>query len=324
MPTASIIVPVYNVRDYLETCVDSLLAQTCPDFELLLIDDGSTDGSSRLCDLLTEKDSRIRVIHQENRGLGGARNTGIDAAQGEWLLLVDSDDTLAPETLERTLAAARSTGADLAVFGLRSVDERGNTLRLVKEDLPAGQAFTLEQRPDLLLMAPSAANKLYHRDLFTRSEVRFPPRVWYEDVRTTPKLLTASRGVTAVDYPGYNYLQRKGSIMLSPNVARNREILDAFDDLLLWFADHALGVPYHRELEYLCLYHAFLTSSVRVLRQDKNSPLPGEFAAYLREHFPGYKNNPYLSRLSRNERVLLTLLEKRQYAAIRLIFKLKG
>ena len=105
MPKATVVVPVYNVEKYLEKCVDSILAQTEPDFELLLVDDGSTDGSGRLCDKLAEKDGRVRVIHQKNQGLGGARNTGIQQAQGDWLLLVDSDDWIEPQTLEKTMEA---------------------------------------------------------------------------------------------------------------------------------------------------------------------------------------------------------------------------
>lgn len=324
MPKASVIVPVYNVREYLEKCVRSVLAQTEPDFELLLVDDGSTDGSGDLCDRLAGTDPRIRVIHQENRGLGGARNTGIAAARGDWLLLVDSDDWIEPEILARSLTAAEKAGADLAVFGLRSVDEEGNTLRLIREDLPLGQPLFLPDCPELLLIAPSAANKLYRRELFQRAGAQYPPRVWYEDLRTTPKLLAAARSVVFLDYPGYNYLQRAGSIMQSRNIDRNGEILDALDDLLAWFQENGLRDTYRGELEYLALYHGYLTASVRVIRLDKNHPLVGKFAAALRERFPDYRRNPYLSRLTRNERILLFLLERRQYGLIRLIFKLKG
>ena len=100
MPKASVIVPVYNVEGYLEKCVQSVLAQTEKDFELLLVDDGSTDHSGKLCDTLAQTDSRIRVIHQQNQGLGGARNTGIREAKAPWILLADSDDWIEPEILE--------------------------------------------------------------------------------------------------------------------------------------------------------------------------------------------------------------------------------
>ena len=105
MPKASIIVPVYKVEDYLEKCVQSILAQTEADFELILVDDGSPDRCGAMCDRLAQTDARIRVIHQENQGLGAARNTGIQAASGDWLLLVDSDDWIEPQLLEKALEA---------------------------------------------------------------------------------------------------------------------------------------------------------------------------------------------------------------------------
>ena len=135
---ASVIVPVYNVEAYLEKCVQSILRQTEQDFELLLVDDGSTDSSGQLCEELAKKDSRIRVIHQENQGLGGARNTGIREAKGDWLLLVDSDDWIEPEILEKTLEAGLREEADMVVFPFRSVDEEGRELAVFRENIPGG------------------------------------------------------------------------------------------------------------------------------------------------------------------------------------------
>ena len=100
-PEISVIVPVYRVEKYLNDCIDSILAQTFTDFELILVDDGSPDGCPALCDAAAAKDSRIRVIHQKNRGLSGARNAGLDAAEGEWIAFVDSDDMLLPQALEQ-------------------------------------------------------------------------------------------------------------------------------------------------------------------------------------------------------------------------------
>ena len=189
MPKATVVVPVYNVEKYLEKCVDSILAQTEPDFELLLVDDGSTDGSGRLCDKLAEKDGRVRVIHQKNQGLGGARNTGIQQAQGDWLLLVDSDDWIEPQTLEKTMEAGLREEADLVMFAYRSVDEGGRILQTYMENAPKDRGLPLEQQPALLLTSPSACIRLYRRELLERTGILFPPRVWYEDMRTTPKLL---------------------------------------------------------------------------------------------------------------------------------------
>jgi glycosyltransferase involved in cell wall biosynthesis len=324
MPKATVIVPVYNVEAYLEKCVDSILAQTEPDFELLLVDDGSTDNSGALCDKLAQKDSRIQVIHQKNQGLGGARNTGIKAASGDWVLLVDSDDWIEPELLEKTLEAGLREEADLVMFGFRSVDEQGNTLQTFVEDVPTDQGLTLKDHPDLLLTAPSAWRRLYRRELLVRTGILYPPRVWYEDIRTTPKLLAAADRVVFLSYVGYDYLSRTGSITKNQNADRNQEILWAFDDLLPYFQEQGLFERYRQELCYLTLFHAYLTASVRVLLIDRKHPLLGEFRDYLNKWFPDYRRCKYLPRLSRVHKLLLSLLEKRMYGLVALLFRLKG
>ena len=109
----SVIVPVYNVEPYLRKCLDSIVNQTYRDFEILIIDDGSTDGSGRICDEYAEKDSRIKVFHTENRGLSCARNLGLAEAKGEWIGFVDSDDWIEPDMYEVLIRRAEETGADV-------------------------------------------------------------------------------------------------------------------------------------------------------------------------------------------------------------------
>lgn len=142
-PLLSIIVPVYDVERYLPKCMDSILAQTFTDFELILVDDGSPDNCPALCDAAAAKDARIRVIHQKNGGLSAARNAGLDAARGAWIGFVDSDDYIAPEMYEALYHAVQSTGADLALCDYAEVDETGAPcqsmhIRLEKRTLPGG------------------------------------------------------------------------------------------------------------------------------------------------------------------------------------------
>ena len=324
MPKASVIVPVYNVEAYLEKCVQSILRQTERDFELLLVDDGSTDSSGQLCEELAKKDSRVRVIHQENQGLGGARNTGIREAKGDWLLLVDSDDWIEPEILEKSLEAGLREEADMVVFPFRSVDEEGRELAVFRENIPVGRAFALKERKDILLTAPVAWNKLYRTAFFRETGLAYPSRVWYEDIRTTPKLMALARRMVFLGDIGYNYLQRQGSIMNSGKVARNVEIIQAFDDILPWFREHVLFAEYRQELEYLAVFHAYLTASVRVILADRKSPLLARLAAYLQEQFPTWRKNAYLSRLGAKRRLLVFLLGIKWYWAVALLFMLKG
>lgn len=117
----SLIVPVYNARDYLDTCVDSLLHQTHADIQVILVDDGSTDGSADLCDAWADKDARVMVIHRANSGVSAARNAGLDAADGDWLEFVDADDWLEEETVEELLELVHDRHAQMAIFNYRSV-----------------------------------------------------------------------------------------------------------------------------------------------------------------------------------------------------------
>ena len=324
MPKASVIVPVYKVEEYLEKCVQSILAQTERDFELILVDDGSPDRCGALCDSLAQTDSRIRVIHQENQGLGGARNTGIREARGDWLLLVDSDDWIEPKILEKAMEAGLRGEADLVMFAFRTVDEQGRELGVFREDMPKERGITLQEHKEALLTAPCAWNKLYRRSFFQGTGLAYPPRVWYEDLRTSSKLMAKAGRMVFLDEVGYNYLQRQGSIMKSANLERNQEILDAFDDLLPWFRKEGLFEAYRRELEYLAVFHVYLTAGVRVALADRKSPLLRELAAYVEERFPGWRQNPYLPKLGGKRRLLVSLLQKKWYWAVSLLFKLKG
>ena len=114
-PEISVIVPVYKVEKYLNECIDSILAQTFTDFELILVDDGSPDSCPALCDAAAEKDSRVRVIHKINGGVSTARNAGLAAAQGNWIAFVDSDDRVLPQFLEKLYSAALEKNTDISM-----------------------------------------------------------------------------------------------------------------------------------------------------------------------------------------------------------------
>ena len=122
--TVSVIVPVYNCKDYLPKCIESILNQTYPQIQLILIDDGSSDGSGEICDTFAAKDRRIQVIHQKNQGVSAARNAGLDAAAGEYLLFVDSDDQIAADTIETSLNGFVDDTIDVVVFGVTKIRER--------------------------------------------------------------------------------------------------------------------------------------------------------------------------------------------------------
>ena len=322
----SIVIPVYNVADYLRACVDSVLVNDCTDCEIILVDDGSTDGiCPALCDEIAgEHPDLIRVIHQENRGLGGARNTGLEAALGDYLFFVDSDDTIEPDSLAKLSAAIEKSGAEIVAFNLASDDGAGHLTPVKANCFRSDSVFCLNDHSEFLLSLPSAWSRVWKRELFIRTGVRYPSRVWYEDIRTSTKLFAAAQSVYTIDNSLYRYLQRPGSIMNSGSLDRNREILDAFDDILNWFEGNGLAERYRNELTRLAVDHILLAASVRVARIDPKHYLLKEFAVYMDARFPGYQSNPYISQLSSLHKLLLKLIGMKQYGLIRLLFRIKG
>ena len=209
----SVIVPVYKVEDLLCRCVDSILAQTFGNLEIILVDDGSPDNCGIICDEYADKDSRIRVIHKSNGGLSSARNAGLDIATGDYIAFVDSDDWIEPDTYEHLLGAAMRYDVKLVCAGRFDVDsatgEKTKGLCPPKEEVVSGREMC--RRIFLWENMDSASwDKLYHRSLFR--EIRFPLGKIVEDVPIMYLIALDAGSVAMCDKPVYNYYHRPGSI----------------------------------------------------------------------------------------------------------------
>ena len=225
-PLLSIIVPVYKVENYLPKCIDSILAQTFTDFELILVDDGSPDNCPALCDAAAEKDARVRVIHQKNGGLSAARNAGLDAARGAWIGFVDSDDYIAPEMYEVLYQAVQSTGADLALCDYAEVDEAGTPCPQMHVSLSEGELTGQELLKRASgLMVQLAWNKLYRRAIFT--QLRYPEGKLNEDLFLIPEVCLQIQKAVVVPKALYYYVQRGGSIMSGNKTLRHFDAAEA-------------------------------------------------------------------------------------------------
>ncbi len=234
----SIVVPVYNVADYLPGCIASILSQDFTDYELILVDDGSTDNSGDLCEQLAAAHPTrlIRVIHQENKGLGGARNTGMQAACGEFLFFIDSDDTIAAGCLRKIAAYSEAhPEADIVAFDYVKVNEDGKVLFQHHSYPENGICASVREKKDLLLLEHSACDKVIRRTLFLKTGITFPERLWFEDLATIIKLYPHAKKIGYMQEGFYLYLERAGSIMNSEKCGRNIDIITVFDSLLPYF-----------------------------------------------------------------------------------------
>lgn len=215
----SVIVPVYNVELYLEKCVNSILEQTFKDFELILVDDGSSDSSSQICEAY-KRDERVIVIHKSNGGLSDARNIGIRQSKGEYLSFIDSDDWIDKDMFLEMLQAVSETDSDIVVCGHRVVTVSGEVEETVvfKNDMVLSRTDATK----LILKdedIPSFAwNKIYRKNLF--DTILFPKGRIYEDTATIYKCFNLANRVTIINRVFYNYLRRPGSICLDVNVEK--------------------------------------------------------------------------------------------------------
>lgn len=219
----SVIVPVYRTERTVERCVDSILAQSHKALDVLLIDDGSPDSCPRLCDRMAQGDARIRVIHQPNKGLSEARNTGVNAARGRFVAFVDSDDTVAPDFIASMLAVAADADADLVLCGF-AVERHGGIVRLpgLSEPMePRRFMRYMFTQDDHIPRFSVAWNKLYERGLCER--VPFPAGRLYEDSATYFRFVDQARRIAFVNRPLYFYTDNADGIM------RRRADLRAFD-----------------------------------------------------------------------------------------------
>ncbi len=243
----SVIIPVYNVERYLDACVASVCSQTYQNIEIILVDDGSTDRSSEICEEWAERDDRISVIHKKNGGLSSARNAGLDSAKGAYVLFVDSDDTICNNLLEKTIPHM-DIGFETVSFGYKLVFES-------KEQnicFPAKEYYleTDEQKKDFLIgpffkfkVGWSAWNRVFRRDYIERYQIRFvdTARIFAEDQHFSLCYLSHCSRIKAISDCLYHYFQRADSIMgtsrrLSQiHVGQNNELAkDVYDTFSKW------------------------------------------------------------------------------------------
>lgn len=247
-PLVSVVIPVYNVSRYLPQCMDSVIRQTYRNMEIILVDDGSTDGSGRICDEYAQRDARVCVVHSLNKGLASARNLGLDHIRGEYISFVDSDDWIEPHTIETLISTAINTGADIAVAG-RCSEYIGKTVSTQKKDydIKVFQGEEILEAYAKGVFYDVVWNKLYCRECFDR--ITFPDGHNYEDVFTTPSLLgdAAEQGkkVAAVSEELFHFRMRKSSITHTYSLGN---LVDCWE-------------AYHRKFEVMPEYKELLLSS---------------------------------------------------------------
>ena len=316
----SIIVPVYNAAAFLNATVSSVQQQSFADWELLLVDDGSTDGvTDKLCDEFAAKDNRIQAIHKPNGGAGDARNAAFPYASGDYIVFLDSDDFLEPNALSCLNEKLNSSPVDICFFGFTIQKGESETIQ-TPSGYPYEKPFALRDAPAQLLEAPSAWCAVWKRSLFEETNIRFRGRGWGEDLAMTRKMLTQASSIMLIEDALYRYEIHEGSITTSRNLNGNAEIMDALDDVITWFYDHNLFEAYRDELCCLCLNNIY-DACVRIVKADPKHPLTDKLMAFAENWFPQYKKSSYIECWPAKRKLVLSLLEKGLYRAAQMLFR---
>ena len=235
LPLVSIIVPVYNVEKYLRRCLDSVVAQSYKTLEIILIDDGSTDTSGKICDEYEQKDMRIKAIHKTNGGLSDARNKGLDICQGEYVAFVDSDDYISKVFIEMAMDAMQKGNCELLAVKNGTPFWDGESETVLKDDINNYYVEYCDSRIALEKMfyqviATGAPFKICRRALY--NSIRFPCSYLYEDVATTYRLFFDTDKVAILEEDIYAYRKRRDSIIRQSFSEKKLVMLDIFDQLV--------------------------------------------------------------------------------------------
>lgn len=320
----SVIVPAYNAEEFLEQAVKSVFAQTMPDWELILVDDGSTDSTPLLCETIADASPQTRVVHRPNGGLSEARNSGIDVARGDYLYFLDADDMMHPQSLEILTAAIDAYNADIAIGKFRKfASSESDAIFLSSHDFSLSQSSihllssdaAIEDALYQRIVDHSAWGKLYSAHLF--SDLRFTPSIGYEDLDLFYMLWEGAQRIVSVDVPLYLYRQHQKSYLHNFSL-RRADVLDVTRRIEEWCRrERPALLPAARDRRFSANFNIF-----NLIHQNGNEypELADECWQIIRQYRREALLNPRV-RLKNKLGALISLLGKNLTARVAKIYK---
>ena len=324
----SVVIPVYNVEKYIKKCVTSVLEQSFQEYELILVDDGSTDSSLDLLENFKQSyPEKVSVIVQQNKGASAARNKGIIESKSEYIMFVDSDDFLEKDTLELMYGNAMENNSDLVLCNATVVTEvECEFIREWSSGQMTKKVEDIFENKDLInTVLPAPWGKLYKRELFTQNDIFFPLGLRNQDLGTTPRILSHCHKISKVEKPLYNYRYRTGSAMRT----FDHKIMDAAKNLELvkrYFEKRQLAETFKDQLEYLFVEHLLFRAIYRVKFVEDDSlrnELTKDLYKVLVKEYPLWYKNKNISHLPRNKRIYLSFVRRGHLGKVMNLFQLK-
>ena len=304
-PAISIIVPVYNIDIYIRKCLDSILDQTFTNFEVIVVNDGSTDNSSVICDEYAKRDKRIKVIHQSNGGVSSTRNAGVKLAKGDYIGFVDGDDYIEKHMYETLLRLCRDTGSEISICKLgreingELINETGAFY--VKELTNEGGLRELFKGE---LYRFSLCNKLFHKSCF--NEIQFPAGRIHEDLSTTYKLFSKANKSIYVNYIGYIYVKQKNSILTTTYYEKRLDAFIGWNEIITFMWRE---YPQLYDSVYACFTYSCVDHMYEILNQIGNKEVRKKYLYVIQESVQmHYKDVIKINSISLKNKYIITLL----------------
>lgn len=312
MDLVSVIVPVYNLENQVEKCLESILNQSYTNLEVLLVDDGSKDNSWTVINELAKKDSRVRCIHKENGGAASARNLGIKESKGKYLCFVDGDDFVQDSYVSDLYEAIIEKDSDMAWCDFVRVEKGGKEFQI---DQPPSKFYLFEM--------PSSCNKLFKKSLWIDNDIWYPEGIKYEDVAIIPTLVLIAKNPVWVNKGLYNYVYTPNSVTTTYD-HRVLTLVTALDYAYMLFDKFNLlkDEKCKDYIEYMFLNNAVELAFRISLASDLNTSDIKKNMEYIKSKFPNMYKNKYIStQFDFMKRSLMILLQMKMYGLIRLIIR---
>lgn len=316
MPKISVIVPVYNTSKYLKGCLSSILSQSFQDFEVIVINDGSTDQSANILDQFSS--DKIRIVHQKNKGIGFTRNLGITLATGDYICFIDSDDTIHKNYLQSMYQSAYENSSDVVICDFYNDDEKSGKLEEVM--LAKFTSSSLKKVPNIIFEVNSSPwNKLYLRSFLIDNKILFEENLKYEDVIFYLSVIKYARVISKVNLFLVNYLIREGS----ETTVLDKRVFDIFKimDLVLDVYKDVEDKEIKKYIEFYVVNRLTLYNIQQVNQKDdklKTLFIDQSFQ-YLDEHYPSWRKNEYYKNYDSSFKRIIKNNQKFTYMIVNLM-----
>ena len=314
----SVIVPVYNTSLYLKKCLSSILKQTFSDFEIIVVNDGSTDDSQKIIDKIKKKyPKKIKSFIKKNGGLSSARNYGIKKASGDYIAFVDSDDWIEKEYLEKLYNTAIRGDYDITVCDtIKDYSDHQEVLRTNLE-------YSNDTAKNYIISYPMVWIRLFKRELF-EEDYLFTEKILYEDLCLAPTFVNKTQKIGFVNLPLYHYVQRDNSIMHQKDFSNNLyDIIKVLEIVYNSFENNNNLEKYHDEIEYLYITHLLRSTTLRFLHYSGGQTKLTKVNYIIKTRFPNWKKNIYFKKSSFKLRLICRLAYNEKYNIINILQKLK-